>query len=120
MTTPVLMDGEGITRQMSFVLPSEYWGSESLAKAPQPIQGSGVSLAVKESQTRAVVMFGGYASKSETKRRKEQLMLSFGNNNEWEPMDDATITLSQYNDPFTPPWKRLNEVSINVQPKRKL
>ena len=117
MTTPVLMDGEGSTRQMSFVLPSEYWSSDALSNAPQPIQGSGVSLAVKESQTRAVVMFGGYASKSETNKRKEQLMSSLANNKEWEPVNDATITLSQYNDPFTPPWKRLNEVSISVQPE---
>jgi hypothetical protein len=117
MTTPVLLDGEGDGRQMSFVLPSEFWSSESLPKAPQPIQGSGVSLALQQAQQRAVVMFGGYATKVETNRRKEQLMQGIASSKDWEVVPGASTTLSQYNDPFTPAWKRLNEVSIQVQRK---
>lgn len=118
MTTPVLMEGEGSGKTMSFVLPSEFWSIDNLSKAPQPMEGSGVSLAMQDAQTRAVVMFGGYASKLETDRRKEQLMKGVAHSSEWEPVSGATIALSQYNDPFTPPWKRLNEVSIQVQRKK--
>ncbi|GKZ01125.1 hypothetical protein MPSEU_001064100 [Mayamaea pseudoterrestris] len=118
MTTPVLMDESGDQRKMSFVMPSDFWSSDRLTQAPQPIEGSGVSLALQEGQRRAVIMFGGYASKVETNRRKEQLMQGLADSKEWEIVPGATVTLSQYNDPFTPPWKRLNEVSIKVQSKK--
>ena len=115
MTTPVLMDGDDETKQMSFVLPSQYWEAERLSTAPQPMEGSGVTLATRETQERAVVMFGGYASKKEVERRKEQLVRGLESVEEWRAVDDEPVTLAQYNDPFTPPWKRLNEVSLVVQ-----
>ena len=34
-------------------------------------------------------------------------------------LDEWRTELAQYNDPFTPPWKRLNEVSVAVQPSAK-
>jgi hypothetical protein len=33
---------------------------------------------------------------------------------EWQAAENAPITLAQYNDPFTPPWRRRNEVSVEV------
>ena len=36
---------------------------------------------------------------------------------EWIAVQDAEVVLAQYNDPFTPPWKRRNEVQISVMKK---
>jgi len=113
MTTPVftspLAEGD---RQMEFVLPSNYWDSVSLA--PKPFAESGVTLQEKNPGYRAVLMFGGYASKKEVERRKKDLLVAVGKGSEWRPIAEEPM-VAQYNDPFTPAWKRLNEVSIAVE-----
>ena len=124
MTTPVLtsnadMDADdassiGDTKEMSFVLPSSYWAEDGTARAPQPLDGSGVRLQRDEGGTRATLMFGGFANKAEVKERKAQLLALLEGDTDYVISDGAKITLSQYNDPFTPPWKRLNEVSVQV------
>lgn len=122
MTTPVLTrpqqsatptTGGDNEKFMSFVLPSDYWNSTNLA--PQPLPGSGVVLQQDQGGDRAVVMFGGYASKKETAARKEQLLKALAQDEEWEAIPGEPVALAQYNDPFTPPWKRLNEVSVAVK-----
>jgi hypothetical protein len=125
MTTPVLMRGsEDSTAKkgdddkvMSFVLPSEYWKETSLAQAPQPLDGSGVTLERIQGGDRAAVMFGGYASKDRVAKRKQQLLEALVKDKEWEAVATEPVTVAQYNDPFTPPWKRLNEVSVAVMPR---
>lgn len=113
MTTPVftspMQEGD---RQMEFVLPSTYW--DSVGSAPQPLSESGVTLLERTSEDRAVVMFGGYASKKEVDRRKKELISSVTKDPEWKMLAEEA-TVAQYNDPFTVPWKRLNEVSIGVE-----
>lgn len=117
MTTPVftspIEDGD---KQMEFVLPSNYWNDDSLETAPKPLAGSGVSLIQREPQERAVLMFGGYASKKEVAKRKKELMAALKKEKEWKAAEEEATT-AQYNDPFTVPWRRLNEVSIKVVPK---
>lgn len=117
MTTPVLTNGDGDNRQMSFVLPSEFWLESGLELAPKPMDGSGVKLERNMGGERAVVMFGGYASKTEVDKRKEKLLDSLAKDKDWEADATEPVALAQYNDPFTPPWKRLNEVSVRVQPR---
>jgi hypothetical protein len=119
MTTPVLSSGQGSDRKMSFVLPSEFWKDGSLVLAPKPMEGSGVDLEVNMGGERAVVMFGGYASKSEVELRQKKLLDSLAKDKEWEADKTETFQLAQYNDPFTPPWKRLNEVSLRVQARQR-
>jgi hypothetical protein len=120
MTTPVFTTGlpdevEGSEREMQFVLPSDYWGDDRLQKAPLPLEGSGVTLQNKESENRAVLMFSGYASSKETKKRTKQLLSALSNkDSKWKAVPN-TESLAQYNDPFTPPWRRLNEVSVKVE-----
>ena len=113
MTTPVftspLAEGD---RQMEFVLPSNYW--DSVSSAPKPFPGSGVTLQEKNPECRAVLMFGGYASTNEVERRKKDLLVSLSKGSEWRPVAEEPM-VAQYNDPFTPAWKRLNEVSIAVE-----
>lgn len=112
MTTPVLKTEEGKDSQMSFVLPSEFWNK--VEAAPKPFDESGVVLKTDEGGDRAVVMFGGFAGKKDVEERKKQLLGSLSNDAEWTVVLDAPVTVAQYNDPFTPPWKRRNEVSVKV------
>lgn len=126
MTTPVFTtsvepaavaideSSEEDDRQMEFVLPSNYWGTDNLSKAPLPLEGSGVELQERDGEERAVLMFGGYASKKEVEKRKKELMSALSKrDSKWNPIEN-TESLAQYNDPFTVPWRRLNEVSIKV------
>jgi SOUL heme-binding protein len=133
MTTPVFMNtnddssydsseksnGTGTTKSMSFVLPSDYWGDngdDGAAPPPQPLAESGVRIeTVSTGTTRAVWPFGGYArnvaAQSDELRRQ---LRSVTTTTRWTVAPAATVQLAQYNDPFTPPWRRLNEVSIAV------
>ena len=114
MTTPVLTSPRAdAEKQMEFVLPSQYWDSDNLTTAPKPLSGSGVTLQQKESEERAVLMFGGYASEKEVARRKYELEKALSKDAEWKALEEE-VTVAQYNDPFTVPWRRLNEVSIRV------
>mmetsp|Transcript_19354 Transcript_19354/g.36542 ORF Transcript_19354/g.36542 Transcript_19354/m.36542 type:complete len:426 (-) Transcript_19354:260-1537(-) len=115
MTTPVLSRGEADAKTMSFVMPSEFWKADGLSMAPKPLEGSRVVLERVEGDERAVVMFGGYASKKEVENKKTLLLDKLQNDNDWMPANDDPPVLAQYNDPFTPPWKRLNEVSVAVK-----
>lgn len=118
MTTPVFTANvdEVDEKQMSFVLPSQYWDEGQLLEAPQPLSGSGVKLEQIQSQDRAVIMFGGFASKKEVDLRKKTLLAAIQKDSEWQALS-KDITVAQYNDPFTAPWRRLNEVSVPVVAK---
>lgn len=118
MTTPVLSRGEGEEKTMSFVLPSDYWKEDGITIAPKPMEGSGVQLQRDEGGERAVVMFGGFAAKKDTEERKALLLDCLAKDSEWMADADSIVTVAQYNDPFTPPWKRRNEVSIKVVPRK--
>ena len=124
MTTPVFTTNPGelsdeiseqADKKMEFVLPSNYWGTENLSNAPMPLESSGVTLEERQNETRAVLMFGGYASKKEAEKRKKELLSTLSkSDSEWRPIEDSLV-LAQYNDPFTVPWRRVNEVSVKVQ-----
>ncbi|CAE7028500.1 unnamed protein product [Symbiodinium sp. CCMP2592] len=111
MTTPVQMDKS--TGTMSFIMPSKYWG-ESLSEAPLPAEDAGVTLQERPGERVAVSIFGGYAVGSLVARKTEELLASVAESEEWELAENATRLL-QYNDPFTVPWKRRNEVSVPVR-----
>lgn len=114
MTTPVISRGEEGDRTMSFVMPSEFWKDDGLSTAPKPLEGSGVVLERVQGEERAVIMFGGYASKAVVDVKTKQLLEKLQEDSDWMPHGDEPAFVSQYNDPFTPPWKRLNEVSVAV------
>lgn len=111
-TSPLITDSED--RRMEFVLPSDYWGTEKLKTAPLPLEGSGVTLIERDSEERGVLIFGGYASKIEAEKRKKELLSALERDSKWKPVGN-TERLAQYNDPFTMPWRRLNEVSVKVE-----
>ena len=99
------------TGQMEFVLPEAYW--KDLGKAPAPV--SNVELTYGEGGLVAAAYYGGYATKDEVERRSAELVEAI---NASEDYDVAGETYSAaYNDPFTPPWRRRNEVLVAVQQK---
>ncbi|KAL3795618.1 hypothetical protein ACHAW5_002814 [Stephanodiscus triporus] len=117
MTTPVFSEGEGASRKMSFVLPSDYWEEEG--QAPRPLSDSSVKVSSVEASLRAVVAFPGLGRKVDVANRSEKLREMLKSDKEWKAVEGAPVILAQYNDPFTPPWKRRNEVSILVHPSNK-
>ncbi|CAJ1460634.1 unnamed protein product [Effrenium voratum] len=114
MTTPVQMDRD--TGSMSFIMPSKYW--TSLEDAPQPDADAGVLLEPRPRERLAVSVFGGYALGPRVARKTEELIDFVQKSEAWELAENST-RLMQYNDPFTVPWKRRNEVSVPVRPKVK-
>lgn len=116
MTTPVFSEGDGASRKMSFVLPSDYWEEEDTA--PTPLADSAVTVSSVEGCERAVLSFAGFGRKADVEGRSNKLRATLESNKEWQAVEDATVLLAQYNDPFTPPWKRRNEVSVSVEPRQ--
>ena len=113
MTTPVFSTSDSTTKVMSFVLPSDYWNA--IDSAPQPLDtNSGLQLIAQSKQVRAVLLFGGFATQKDVDKKKKELLDYINNDTEWNVLNDNDFLLAQYNDPFTPPWKRRNEVSILV------
>ncbi|CAK9042456.1 Heme-binding-like protein At3g10130, partial [Durusdinium trenchii] len=112
MTTPVQMDRD--SGAMSFIMPSKYW--TSLETAPAPAENSGVLLQERPVETLAVSCFGGYALQATVAKKTEELIDFVEKSETWEIVENTT-RLMQYNDPFTVPWKRRNEVSIPVRAK---
>ena len=110
--------------QMSFVLPARFWdgGRENAVQAPSPMSESGVVLEASgggmlaRSTTMGVLWFGGFAGAKDVVRRKEELLSLVSSDEDWEPIPNAREpVLMQYNDPFTPPWARRNEVAVPLQ-----
>lgn len=112
MTTPVQTDAK--TGAMSFIMPSTYWGADQLQAAPAPKADAGVRLVLRPAETVAVTVFGGYARAAAVAERKQALLEALGRAESLEVPDQTATRLMQYNDPFTVPWKRRNEVSVPV------
>lgn len=110
MTTPVFSTTTE-QKSMSFVLPSNYW--DNTTSPPTPLSESGVRIETVSSSVRAVLPFGGYARNVQA--QSDELLRQVKATKGWSVEPEASVQLAQYNDPFTPPWKRLNEVSIAVQ-----
>ena len=105
MTTPVFTRAG----QMEFVLPEDYW--KDLGKAPPPL--TNVELTYGEGGLVAASYYGGYATTDEVARRSAELVEAI------EASEDYAVAgetySAAYNDPFTPPWRRRNEVLVPVE-----
>ena len=123
MTTPVLSSAapDG-AMQMSFVLPSRYWADDGAAQPPAPVD-AGVRVvrkgggALEASETLGCLWFDGFAGPEAVASRKAELTAAVADDDEWEAVPGAEPLLFQYNDPFTPPWARRNEVAIALRPR---
>ena len=111
MTTPVFMT-EG---KMSFVMPSEYWSGD-LDKAPTPMDDSSVVKETVEKKLVAALWYGGVSTKKEVAKRKDLLKTRIDGQDVFE-LGEQELMGASYNDPFTAPWKRRNEVLAVVKRK---
>jgi hypothetical protein len=106
MTAPVrtATDEAGVT--MAFYLPADY--TEDTAPVPTDER---VRLAVEPERTLAVRSFSWYATQRRVDAQRRRLM---------EALADRDVELRgspfllQYNDPWTPPFMRRNEVAVEI------
>jgi len=120
MTTPVFMERdkdspEGVSVRMQFVMGSEYWADEDKLKneAPEPLEGADVTKTMVPERTVAVVYYGGLSGRGEVKKRESELIEILEANN-LAVADGARFQSANYNDPFTRPSMRRNEVMIEI------
>ena len=110
MTTPVITNKNN---GMSFVLPSRFW--DDLEAAPRPVSDD-VTLAPASASnsTYAVLWFSGFVSPKVITEKEELLRRTIQKSDRWLEDEGTDLLVMQYNDPFTPPWKRRNEVALKV------
>lgn len=106
MTAPVETDRSGEDVRMEFFLPAEY----TPETAPRPTDRD-VELVIRPARTVAVFPFSGYARNRTVERSKARLLEELERGG-IEPIGDPFLW--QYNDPYTPPFMRHNEVGIVV------
>ena len=106
MTAPVRTDRDGEGVRMEFVLPAEY----TPETAPRPTDPR-VELVIRPSRTIAVLGFSGSARDRKAKEIESKLLETLAEEG-IEAIDEPTLL--QYNDPYTPPFMRRNEVAVEV------
>jgi hypothetical protein len=113
MTTPVAQiplpaaNGEAETWGVTFTMPSQY----DLTTLPQP-KNTSVNLEMTKAETQAVIRFSGFWTDRSLAQQTEALK-------SWIAHEGLISTEAPryyfYDDPFTLPFKRRNEVAIVVQ-----
>ncbi|MFW5956287.1 MAG: SOUL family heme-binding protein [Halorhabdus sp.] len=107
MTAPVLSDSRGGEQmRMAFYLPAEY----DPETAPVPTDAT-VRLVVEPPTTVAVTEFSWYAPERRVDRLERKLLATLeraGIEQQGEPY------LLRYDDPWTPPFMRHNEVAVEI------
>jgi len=109
MTAPVrseTADTDTDTVRMAFYLPTEY----SPESAPEPTE-SDVTLVTEAQKKVAVDQFSWYAPEWLVERRTQKLLSTLEREG-IEPVGDPYLL--RYNDPWTPPFMRRNEVAVEV------
>lgn len=107
MTAPVQETLEHTQPVMAFTMPSSY----SMADLPTPKDDS-IQLVEVPERTVAAVVFSGWATDSKVQKYSAELLETLRRNN----IDVVGVTaLNQYNPPWTLPFKRRNEIVIEVK-----
>ncbi|XP_047329436.1 heme-binding-like protein At3g10130, chloroplastic [Impatiens glandulifera] len=110
MTTPVITKKleDGNKWQMSFVMPSKYGSNLPVPK------DSAVRIIDVPRKIVAVSAFSGFVTDEEVSRRELALRNALKNDTEFKVKDGATVEIAQYNPPFTLPFTRRNEISLEA------
>ena len=106
MTAPVQETLEKTRPVMAFTLPAEY----SMEELPTP-NDERVSLVEVPQRTVAAVRFSGWATGGKVARMQRKLLATLATHG-IEPV--GVPVLNQYNPPWTVPFLRRNEVSVEV------
>lgn len=114
MTTPVITKRAEDQEKwrMSFVMPSKYGSDLPLPK------DSSVTIKEVPRKTVAVVAFSGFVNDEEVKARESRLRTALKGDAEFQVKDGALVEVAQYNPPFTLPFTRRNEISLEVEMKQ--
>lgn len=109
MTAPVATSSaaDDERTRMGFYLPPEY----DVESAPKPTDAD-VSLREEPARTLAVVSFSWYAPEWRVETYEDTLLDTLGRS-DYEPVDEPVLL--RYNDPWTPPFMRRNEVAVTVE-----
>ena len=108
MTTPVTVS-ESSSNQwtISFSMPSKY----TLKSLPTP-KNKKIQVSMQKPQKVAVSIFSGFTSKKALNKQETNLRT-------WIKAQgleaDQMVNIARYNDPFTLPWNRRNEVLVQVK-----
>ncbi|RZP22433.1 MAG: heme-binding protein [Burkholderiaceae bacterium] len=109
MTAPVTVKPDNEGWVLHFVMPSNY----DMSQLPVP-NNSGVSLKKIEAHLAAVIIFSGFTTDSKIQKKTEELKA-------WLEKQNFEIAgpqqIARYNDPFTLPWLRRNEIIFKVTAK---
>jgi hypothetical protein len=106
MTAPVVTSDEDGKIFMAFVMPEGF----DLEGTPRPLDEN-VSIELVKERRMGVIAFSGYATEESRKRHLvvlEETLKSQGIETRGDPV------LMQYNDPWTPPFMRRNEVGLEI------
>jgi hypothetical protein len=107
MTAPVTVTSEKSSWKLHFVMPKNY----SLSDLPSP-NDENVKIRVVPNHLAAVVIFSGWTTESKLNEKNAELE-SWITNQDLEIIGPAQV--ARYNDPFTLPWLRRNEIIIQVR-----
>jgi len=106
MTAPVVSMNTEKGQFMAFIMPERF----DINSIPRPLS-SRVKIELVEPRKLATIRFSGYVTQENYKKNLEQL------NKTLENRGISTIgepLLMQYNDPWTPPFSRRNEIAVQV------
>ena len=107
MTAPVTMEAQNQQWRLQFVMPQ----GMALGTLPKPVDAS-VQLRELPAQRMAAVRFGGLTTSASIERHTQLLKDWLGRNN--LAFEDRP-QVARYNDPFTLPWNRRNEILIPLK-----
>ena len=106
MTSPFTRQSAGTAWTVRFMMPSEYTSSS----LPRP-KNAAIRIVTVEAEQRAVLKFAGLATQARIAAAESRLRSWMKNRAlQSEGLADA----SWFDDPFTLPWRRRNEVSLAV------
>lgn len=108
MTAPVTVEPKPDGWRLHFVMPSQY----RLDTLPTPKDGS-VRLRTVEAHHMASIRFSGFTTQSAIAEKTAALQDWIGQMG-WVKRGEPQV--ARYNDPFTLPWNRRNEILIPVAP----
>ena len=109
MTAPVTVKPDNEEWVLHFVMPSNY----DMSQLPVP-NNSSILLKKIEAHLAAVIIFSGFTTDAKIQNKTEELKV-------WLEKKDFKIAgpqqIARYNDPFTLPWLRRNEIIFKVTAK---
>jgi len=106
MTAPVVTMNTGRYQFMAFIMPEQF----DINSIPKP-SSSRVKIELVEPRKLATIRFSGYVNQDNYEKNIELLNKTLetrGISTKGEPL------LMQYNDPWTPPFLRRNEIAVQV------